>query len=97
LPAVTLNREIFLRARLLVSRGSAKDAEAIYQNWIRHWEDWGAKVSADPKEREWDRILMEPLSEYAHYLNSQSRHTDAIPVRNRLRRIQKKYDIKFGQ
>ncbi len=96
-PGVNAQQRDFLRARLSVSRGSAKEAEGIYQNWIRHWEDWGEKVSADPKEREWDRILMEPLSAYAHYLDSQGRHADAVPIRERLRGIQKKYDIKFGQ
>lgn len=87
----------FIRARLLSSRGSSKAAESVYRNWIQHWEEWGQKVSANPAEREWDRILMEPLSAYVHFLTSQGRHEDADKIRVRLRGIRNKYGIRFAQ
>jgi tetratricopeptide (TPR) repeat protein len=91
-PGINEQYRDFLRARLATYRGAPQEAETIYRDWIKHWEDWGATVSTDPKEREWDRILMDPLGDYLHFLVSQERREDAALVRLRLQSIRKKYD-----
>jgi tetratricopeptide (TPR) repeat protein len=81
----------FLKARVLAARGAPDEAEAIYRKWIQHWEEWGERVRSDPKEREWDRILMDPLREYHRFLVLQKRDREADAVRQRLVALKTKY------
>ena len=86
-----------LTARILTERGSPEKAELIYQRWIGHWEEWGDQIGKDPKDQEWDRILMQPLSEYLRFLRLQKRDVDAAAARSRLTSINAKYEIKSVQ
>jgi hypothetical protein len=81
----------FLRARLLAARQKPAEAEAIYKRWIAHWEAWGESVKNDRREREWDRVLMEPLSEYALFLGERGRKIEAEARRARVKAIAAKY------
>jgi len=94
-PGVHAQTRDFMRARVLTARGFVQDARAIYQRWITHWENWGASIKEDPKEKEWDRILMGPLAEYADLLVSIGLAEEAAPVRECRDAIVKKYRVPF--
>lgn len=86
----------FLRARISAADGNHENADAVYRKWIDHWERWGETARAHPGEQEWDRILMDPLQQYADFLTLAGRKSDAAVIRRRLKEIRAKYTIKGG-
>jgi len=81
-----------LRARLLRARGSFNEAEAIYREWIKHWDD-------RPAEQGIRRELAEPrlkaLQEYSDFLTLRQRLPEAQAARGRLRMLEREYNVGF--
>jgi hypothetical protein len=82
-----------LSARLLRARGSFGDAEAIYRKWIQYWDE--RPPVAGGLRRDQAEPRLRPLQEYTHFLTLRNRETEARAARDRLRKLEREYDVLF--
>ena len=81
-----------LRARLLRTRGSFTEAESIYREWIKHWDD---RPPSPGTQRELVEPRLKPLQEYTHFLTVRGRAAEAQAARTRLRMREREYNVTF--
>jgi hypothetical protein len=82
-----------LRARLLRTRGSFNEAESIYRAWVKHWDD--RPPAPGGIQRELAEARLKPLQEYTHFLTLRRRLPEAQTARERLRMLERQYDVTF--
>lgn len=82
-----------LRARLLRARGLFDEAESIYREWIKHWDD--RPPASGSIQRDLAEARLKPLEEYTHFLTLRRRSPEAQAARARLRMLEREYNATF--